>query len=321
MITSSEVRYYLTMAEPSSEHAIAKAFSGLNTSDAELTSGAGSQRPRKSSKSETPIGTKQKCRLLELPVEIRLEIYDLLLVSRVNREGNPSWPQPWCFIGNTYQKKIILDGPEVGGHRTVNPAVLQACRQIYLEAVPILYSQNVFNFNQPEFMLGFINQIGHTNMKLIRSLDMYVLRPLCRQNWLHLFHVLSENATGLKSLVVRWWGSGDRPLDQSYSGRNIAFAQALSMLSQTGVEKLRIEGYYAKPWPAYFRDKFGARVVEAEDEDENDTDKDDDSMRKKNYYREDLRKFQEGTDTLNPWGSRSWKSHPAGMVRVWYGMV
>jgi hypothetical protein len=48
-------------------------------------------------------------------------------------------------------------------------------------------------------------------------------------------------------------------------GKDIAFAQALAGLSKVGLEKLLIEGLYAKPWPAYFRDKFGAGVVEEED--------------------------------------------------------
>jgi hypothetical protein len=85
------------MAEPVSRKAVAEAFFGLDTSDVESSSTAGRRRPKKSSKTEAQIKAKQKSLLLGLPVEIRLQIYDLLLVSRFNRWDNPS-----CSVGNTY---------------------------------------------------------------------------------------------------------------------------------------------------------------------------------------------------------------------------
>jgi hypothetical protein len=104
-------------------------------------------------------------------------------------------------------------------------------------------------------------------------------------------------------MVVRWWGEGiDRPWERSL-GKDIAFAQALAGLSKVGVEKLRIDGYYAKPWPAYFRDKFGARVAEDEDgHPRPPKDDDNDWTRKLNEDTlEDFRKYQNGTELLNPW--------------------
>jgi hypothetical protein len=157
------------MAEPFSRQAIAKAFFGLDISDAEPSSTLGRRRPKKSSKTKAPVKTKQKSLLLDLPVDIRLEIYDLLLVSRFNRWGSPSWS-----VGNTYQKLILLDSVQDRQYRTMEPAALQACKQIYLEAVPILYSRNVFRFHHPDLMLRLMVQIGYTNTKLIQSLDIYI---------------------------------------------------------------------------------------------------------------------------------------------------
>ncbi len=286
------------MAEPFSRKAIAKAFLGLDISDAEPSSTVRSRRPKKSRKTKALIKTKQKSLLLDLPVEIRLQIYDLLLVSRFNRWDNPSWS-----VGDTYQKLIMLDFIQARQYRTMEPAVLQTCKQIYLEAVPILYSRNVFRFNHPDLMLRLMVQIGHTNKKLIQSLDIYVPPDADKGSWLNLLRILPEATTGLKSVVVRWWGEGvDGPRGRSL-GKDIAFARALAGLSKVGVMKLRIEGYYAKPWPAYFRDKFEARVVEDEDgRPRPPKDDDDDWMRKLNEGTlKDFRRYQNGTELLNPW--------------------
>jgi hypothetical protein len=293
-----EALSFRTMAEPFSRKAIAKAFFGLNISNAEPSSTLGSQHPKKGSKTEAPIKTKQKSVLLDLPVEIRLEIYDLLLVSRFNRWDNPSWS-----VGNTHQKLILLHFIQARQYRTMDPALLQSCKQIYLEAVPILYSRNVFRFDDPDLMLRLMVQIGQTNTKLIQSLDIYVPPNADKGSWLNLLHVLPKATTGLKSVAVSWWGEGVVKSWERSLGKDIAFAQALAGLSKVGVEKLRIEGYYAKPWPAYFRDKFGARVVEDEDgRPRPPKDDDDDWMRKLNEDSlEDFRKYQDGTELLNPW--------------------
>ncbi|KZZ93846.1 hypothetical protein AAL_05562 [Moelleriella libera RCEF 2490] len=185
----------------------------------------------------------------------------------------------------------------------MEPAVLQTCKQIYLEAVPTIYSRNVFRFNHPDLMLRLMTQIGHTNMKLIRSLNIHVPPRADKGSWLYLLRVLPEATTGLRSVVVRWWGEGlDNPWEGSL-GKDIAFAQAVAGLSKLGVERLRIEGYYAKPWPAYFRDKFGAQVVEAEDGRPHTPKEDDDDWQRKlnEDNLEDFRNYQDGTDLLNPW--------------------
>ncbi|KAK3292621.1 uncharacterized protein B0H64DRAFT_407181 [Chaetomium fimeti] len=288
-----------TMAEPFSRKAIAKAFFGLDITDDKPSSTVGNQRPKKGSKTKAPITTKQESRLLNLPVEIRLQIYDLLLVSWFNRWDNPSWS-----VGNTHQKLILLDSIKDRQYRTMDPAVLQACKQVYSEAVPILYSRNVFRFNDPHLMFRLMVQIGDTNTKLIRSLDIYVPPDADRDSWLNLLHVLPTATTALKTVVMSWWGEGDDKLCERLSlGKDVAFAQALAGLSTLGLEKLKIEGYYAQSWPAYFRDKFGARVVEAEEgRPRPPRDDDDDWMRELNKRSlEDFRKYQEGTELLNPW--------------------
>ncbi|KAI0105692.1 hypothetical protein GGR51DRAFT_548941 [Nemania sp. FL0031] len=286
------------MAEPFSRKAISKAF-GLDISDAEPSSRVGSRRPNKGSETEAPIRKKQRSLLFGLPVEIRLEIYDWLLVSRFNRLKN--LPE---VVGNNHQKMILLSDPKDHRYRTIGLAILQTCKQIYREAVPILYSRNVFQFLDPDLMLRLMDQIGPTNTKLIRSLDIIVPPNADKDSWLNLFYILPKATTGLKSVVVKWWGEGEyEPNWEKDPGMDVAFAQALARLSTVGLEKLRIEGHYAKPWPAYFRDRFGARVVEAEDGcPRPPRDDDDDWMRElAAEILEDFRKYQDGTDLLNPW--------------------
>lgn len=285
------------MAEPFSRKAIAKAFFDLDISDVEPSSTMKSQRHKKSSEDGASTKIKQRILLLELPVEIRLIIYDLLLVSRFNRWDNPSWS-----VGNTHQKLILLDMIQTRENRTMEPSVLQTCKQIHLEAIPILYSRNVFRLIHPDLMWRLMAQIGHTNTKLIQSLDIYVPPEADKGAWLNLLRVLPTATTGLKSMEVRWWGERHETWERSL-GKDIAFAQALAGLSKLGMEKLRIKGYYAKPWPAYFRDKFGARVLEAEDGCPHPPKEDDDDwMRQLNRDTlEDFLTYQNGTELLNPW--------------------
>jgi len=140
-------------------------------------------------------------------------------------------------------------------------------------------------------------------MKLIQSLDIYVPPNADKDSWLNLLHVLPKATTGLKSVVLRWWGEGVIRTWERSLGKDIAFAQALAGLSRVGVEKLRIEGYYVKPWPAYLRDKLGARVIEVEDgRPRPPRDDDDDRIHKLNEDTlEDFRRYQDGTELLNPW--------------------
>ncbi|KAH7200232.1 hypothetical protein DER44DRAFT_524881 [Fusarium oxysporum] len=125
----------------------------------------------------------------------------------------------------------------------------QTCNQICNEAVPILYSQNIFRINGVSCMSRFMDQIGQTNARLIQHLDIYMPPNCDKSSWMHLFHILPETTPNLKSVVVRWRGIYNN-LWEEYVGTDIAFAQALAGLSKLGTESLRLEGPYTKRWPA-----------------------------------------------------------------------
>ena len=72
--------------------------------------------------------------LNKLPPELRNQIYRELLVDvrciRITKDWNAAFfePEPLC------------------------PAILRVCKQVYLEASPILYGGNKFYFSEPDYL-------------------------------------------------------------------------------------------------------------------------------------------------------------------------
>ncbi|OIW30197.1 hypothetical protein CONLIGDRAFT_548742, partial [Coniochaeta ligniaria NRRL 30616] len=147
---------------------------------------------------------------------------------------------------------------------TMEPAILGTCRQIYQEATPVLYSGNVFVVNAPEQMFRLMAQIGPANTKLVKSLELWVPLTADLTAWLRLLDALSKEATGLKSIKIGWgadtkfpWmlqkGAKERGL-----GDNVLFVRAFAKIR--GLEKIHLNGLYAKRWPSYLEEATGAHV-------------------------------------------------------------
>ncbi|KAN0086474.1 hypothetical protein V8E54_000162 [Elaphomyces granulatus] len=227
-----------------------------------------------------------------LPPEIRLQIYNLLLVSRFDPTQDPSLA---VGRGETNQKKITckvldlntrdyedsdaLDAYDMSGYwqdrrdrqdRTIEPAILQTCKKIYHEANPILYSQNVFAIEKTEETFQFIRQIGFVNFKLIKKLEIWVPSYAKLSPWLGLLYLLAKKASGLRCIRLCWAANlRNRRSHPSYwergawdwrrgLGDNLLFVHALGEIQ--GLEELVIEGYYAKNWPSYLEERMGVRV-------------------------------------------------------------
>ncbi|PGH26910.1 hypothetical protein AJ80_01493 [Polytolypa hystricis UAMH7299] len=251
------------MANPLGRRNIAKASFDSDLSDA-VASSTDRKNPgpphHDSSEGSLSVSTtsnaEQKSTLLALPAEIRIQIYVLLLVSWFDPKSNPGF-----IVPNTRQKMVVVDMARAPEHRTMEPAILRTCKQVYHEAIPILYSRNVFNLSEPEKVLQFLAQIGPANIKFVRSLDIWV--PLCADllPWLELLKALSKKATGLRSIELAW---DARPLmlqreDTKMSlGANVLFVRALAKIQ--GLEKLRISGFYAKHWPSYLKEEMDVQV-------------------------------------------------------------
>ncbi len=108
--------------------------------------------------------TQKPLGFLDLPPEIRLRIYGILLISRENHYAYAPSTKTW-YRGTSFDKHIIrmtgsrsgnghgslaIDTPEPYGwkweYQTPSPAILLTCQTIAREAAPLLYRDNDFLF-------------------------------------------------------------------------------------------------------------------------------------------------------------------------------
>lgn len=129
--------------------------------------------------------------------------------------------------------------------------------------------------------------------------------------WLQLLNILAAEASGLRCIELGWGASFDIVWSRGL-GDNLDFVRALGKIQK--LEKLVIEGYYAKNWPAYLEEKMDVRLQaicglplrEGREESERDTDDEKQlkwektrrEMNEKNLQR--FREYQQGTEDLVP---------------------
>jgi hypothetical protein len=82
---------------------------------------------------------------MQLPPELRVSVYELLLANTI--EADQRYSYAW---------NIITEGLRYGN--TLYPAVLRTSKQVYSEAMPILYKQNKFNAKIVYHKRGNANQ-------------------------------------------------------------------------------------------------------------------------------------------------------------------
>ncbi|KAK2801837.1 hypothetical protein FQN50_007582 [Emmonsiellopsis sp. PD_5] len=150
--------------------------------------------------------------------------------------------------------------------RPLNPTILRTCKRAYDEAIGILYSKNVFMTTDAPAMQNFLSQIGSSNAKLVRSIVLRIYSGFNPAPWGILIRTIAELPTGLRYLQVCWRTTGEysweerRPSIERGLGANLDFVRDLAKIR--GLEKLVLEGFYAKNWPAYLREQTGAEVQE-----------------------------------------------------------
>jgi len=291
----------------------AKAFFDLDIFDSAPPTARKIPKPRSSQvASKPPLDAARRNNtvgFLDLPLEIRLRIYDLLVVSRFDPATNPSWA-----VEKTCQKKVLLH-MKFRQERTMEPRMLQTCKQIYTEANPVLYAHNVFAISEPEQMFRLIAQIGHVNLKSVRTLDIWVPWMAELSSWVRLLWTLAEAASGLRYLKLGWGVESDfswqyrRGARERGLGDNLDFVRALGKIQ--GLEKLVISGYYAKHWPAYLeRTVVRLRAIHGhclEESELNEEDMDDEELENEMFIRQtneralqSFKKYQQGTEDLIP---------------------
>lgn len=205
---------------------------------------------------------------LTLPLEIRLQIYDLALVRRRD-DGT---------VGSIY---TVID---IGDRQVpLSPALLGSNRQIHAEAAPALYGTNIFNFAEPIDLEVWLTQIGSINLGSVRHLQLRVtigirkeknpqfyamLHPFdpdhltleiqhSSQYWSLLFRKLFLKALNLRTFCVRFeWTFG-------FTGFGTDPEQLVAEIGKLkGLERIDMEGMVAQKWVDSLREVNTAKVLE-----------------------------------------------------------
>ncbi|KAF7555231.1 hypothetical protein G7046_g6607 [Stylonectria norvegica] len=149
------------------------------------------------------------------------------------------------------------------------PNILQTCKGVYYEANPILYNRNIFSITEPDNAFRFFEIIGPENVKLVRSLDIWVSSHHTTQAYVKLFEFLATHATGLQVIKIVMDATVRARYNQSVGGRSMAgrgrstpLVHALGQIR--GLSRLYISGFYMSSWLPYLRERMGEGVVQAE---------------------------------------------------------
>ncbi|QDS71666.1 hypothetical protein FKW77_007795 [Venturia effusa] len=201
-----------------------------------------------------------KVTLLTLPVEIRLHIYDLLLIGRYRFDpAQPLWI-PLHMHGVEKRMKINTDRPH-GAKKYLEPAILRTCKQINQEATPILYGKNLFDLTPRDFT-HLVKRAGIANISLIKSLAIHISFPFKVQDYFRMIQLLASRVRSLRHLEVRFHTTPNygRPgFHRRGHGDNPELVRALTQIRN--LNSLLIEGDYAKTWPEYLQRTMGVAVT------------------------------------------------------------
>ncbi|KAL8779969.1 MAG: hypothetical protein Q9213_006694 [Squamulea squamosa] len=125
--------------------------------------------------------------LLRLPLEIRQEIYGYVL----GREEN-------CLVALPFKIRAVPEGHSTSRENVRNAALnqclitsdeprfwpqrtalIRTCRQIYNEAIDLLYCGNIFVVKHPQIFLCFTKSIVPMRLNRIRNIRIIIEKPLC----------------------------------------------------------------------------------------------------------------------------------------------
>ena len=171
--------------------------------------------------------------LLRLPLEIRMQIYKLLLGDRILHMENNHWRHAaiqqdrstcnrlseWCDRCHLLCVPCFQDADQnsqgsdmtyhsrhyncttihqYGGARNTDRpdlSILLCCRQLYNESNLTLWTSNTFAFDNPKVFLRFVQAVGAPRRNLIRNLQLYM-----NYHYWHRPNQLIFSMRGLRSL-------------------------------------------------------------------------------------------------------------------------
>ena len=158
--------------------------------------------------------------LLSLPAEVRNAIYSLLLVRAITPtpsfptqpfgDSLPGWPR------SQYMGLLPPTFPKANRHlypldqyndvsmskvlSLVYPTILLSCKQIYIEAAPILYANNAFEFSGSDKASAWINSLRSEHAELVRDITIWLPD---RKDALRKLKRVMKTANGLRRLHLR----------------------------------------------------------------------------------------------------------------------
>lgn len=165
--------------------------------------------------------TNVNCHLLnKLPLELRLQIYEyvlggnLLHLIQIPRRIAHVRCRALHVPDHSRQCRPASRMPLHPWLRTIssaNLALLKTCRQIYIEAIDILYTTNTFDINHLSTFISFSQTIRSQRLGAITSLHMYwdlgynFVRYGSKKNyqdWNTFWHVVATQMPGLRDLDI-----------------------------------------------------------------------------------------------------------------------
>jgi hypothetical protein len=183
------------------------------------------QKPRIDIRRLLPAEQPQSCQLLNLPLEVRQCIYEQALGGRVVYLQS--------YRRSTFYQPV--DHPSINPQKLEGPAdsiltvLLLACRQVYLEAQPILLRRNTFYFWVGDLEMIILTRLGRHCLGDIRSVYLYhsYRRSAYVPPWVAVFQLLQQMR--LTHLVFEF------ELDNRIRGTWPMFNQNIDILEGTWV--------------------------------------------------------------------------------------
>ena len=171
--------------------------------------------------------------LAKLPLEIREEIYKYVVggnLVHIVRKGDKlahvrcAFDRPWDLFRECRRaaaRTCYDDVPTLAFTANGNVALLRTCRQIYTEAVNIMYKHNSFDFDHQDLFLFFSRSILPQRLAQIRRLELNLdiinikksfpwIEP-APNSWSLMWSVIGKHMPGLRHLSVQLGGEYGRP--------------------------------------------------------------------------------------------------------------
>jgi hypothetical protein len=238
--------------------------------------------------------SEEKPTFLTLPVEIRLLIYEELLIRKGDLPPAITSRKP-----ATMRLGVMTVYADYPTYQRLSAAILRTCKKIHREGRPVLYGQNVFVSYTATAMRYFVNQIGLRNVAFIKFVSFGVVKNVVPWGTVTLTLVRAGAKLRIAHIIYIMWYRPLKTEEDKGPGISVRFARALRRVQ---MDYLVISGVYGKHWPAFFRNKLGDRV---EFKITLDHWKPGDPVppannKDKNWPSYILRCYQEGTDDVRP---------------------